>query len=255
MDADRKQRVRGLRERCIPEGHMSKAAAIERLLYARIGFLFTRLFVRTRVTPTQITWIWGTLMISFSLMFLFDNPWLHLIGAAGWIIAISMDYTDGQVARYKGMCSKRGVFLDLINHCITWPLLFLCIGLGQYFATGEILNALFGSIAGTLMPLIMLTACIYNVADPGANLQGNDNGVVEGKLLGSEERFRLVKSINPLTFVNAYIIILFAALLDLVFRIELFWMTSFLSICVFIYALGFLVGFLVRAGILYRKLK
>jgi len=262
MGTDRKEKIREMREICEVDKKRSKQPAMARLVYIELGFLFTRLLVKTKITPNQITWFWGWMLVVSSLLFLTGNLWLYILGAVGWMVFISMDYTDGHVARYKKMFSKRGMFFDTMCHRITWPLLFLCIGIGLYFETGEVLSLVFGAVAGMLMPLITYTPDVFDLINKSAAPLDGDNENVEGALFKNKSRFRLIRDINPLTFVNVYPIILLAVILDLalpelfptVFPFEILWMSSFLSMLVFFYAVGFLLAFFVIVGMLYRRL-
>ena len=259
MVSERKQRIREMKDRCNPPEKRVTGPAINNLIYRRIGFLFTRMFIRINATPTQVTWIWGALLMLCSLMFLSTNLWIHVLAAFGWIICFSLDCTDGQIARYKKQYSKRGVFLDLINHSVTWPALFICIGLGLYSMTGEINHVVFAFLAGLFMPLIMVTPDLYNAVS-GEKLNRGDNNSVEGQLFSSEKKFKRARDLSPLTFANAYLILLIVATSDLLiahtsFTFELFWMTNFLSIFVVFYGVFFPLAFFIRVGILYRRLK
>ena len=73
MSAERKQKIREMKEICSPKSREALAPAVSRFVYLKIGFLFTRLLVKTRVTPNQITWFWGLLM-----MFLILAIWLSM---------------------------------------------------------------------------------------------------------------------------------------------------------------------------------
>ncbi|MCL2786415.1 MAG: CDP-alcohol phosphatidyltransferase family protein [Methanomassiliicoccaceae archaeon] len=259
MGADRKQKIKEMRSSCISEYH--DWPALDRWFYVNIGFLFTRLFVRTRITPNQITALWGMMMIVSSLLFLFESKWLHVLGAVGWILAYSLDSTDGQVARYKKIFSKRGVFLDDVNHSISWFLLPFCIGFGQYLSSGEILNAVFGTIAGMSMLLLGMVTYLYILTGP--NPDKNASAEITESALKKKRRHALIRSISPFTFVNLFIVILIAASLDLmvfltgmqnlIFTDGLFWMTSFLSMLIFACATVYLTGLIARIVKLYRK--
>jgi len=260
MSAERKQKIKEMKAICIPEEKRRSEAAVV-LLFMEIGFLFTRLFVKTRVTPNQITWMWGILLIFSACLFLFHDPWLNVLGAALWIIGYALDDTDGQVARYKKQYSNRGPFLDLINHCITYPALFFCIGMGQYFATGDIHNVAVGFVAGLSMLLAAMLVTLHNsVSVDSVSTVGGLQ--VEEKAFANKKRYKLMRTLNPMTFFNVFLILLAVTLLDIflpeifpaLFPFEFLWMINFIQMFLVFYAVGFMVGFLVRAGILYKGL-
>ena len=253
MVSERKAKILEMKAACLPKDKRS-GPFIDRQLYVEIGFLFTRLFVKTRITPNQITLIWGIGMILSSIMFIFDNVWLHIAGAVGWILFYCMDSTDGQVARYKKIYSERGTFIDLHNHCVNYPVLFFCIGLGQFLVSGEIYNIIFGFIAGMFMLLITMSHPIYDCIL--SYRHGYERAQEpEKELTDKERKINLLKDIAPQTFANVFVIVLVASLLDAVFTIELFWMTSFLSIVIFAYAVCFFpLGFAMWTRQLYRRI-
>jgi len=258
MSSGQEGGIRAMREICMPEEKMRTAPVVERL-FIEIGFLFTRLFVRTKITPNQITWFWGIALILIPFLFLFNDPWLNVAAALGWIIFISMDNTDGQVARYKEIYSKRGQFLDLVIHCITYPLLFFCMGLGQYLSGGGMLEIASALIAGGFMTLTAMLRPLYNsVSDEAVNTTGGQE--LEGRMFGSERAYKMVRDINPLTFVNVYVILLAVTVLnlafgDMVLTIGQFSLTGLLPLFLLGYAAGFLLAFLIRLSLFYVKLK
>ena len=238
VSEEKKQRIREMREICIPEE--ISYHGINRL-YRDMGFLFTRMFLRTKITPNQITWIWGALAFIFCLFFLFDDPWLHIAGAVGWMMTHALDHTDGHVARYKQMFSKAGAFLDGVIHLATWALLFICIGFGRYFVSGDISDVVFGVMAGLFMSLILALNYLYQTV---AGERPADAGI--GKT--SERKFRLVINLSPLSTMNVYPVILAVTIFDMIFSVQLLWMTSLLSVALLCYGIGFALMFLWTAG-------
>ncbi|MCL2712034.1 MAG: CDP-alcohol phosphatidyltransferase family protein [Methanomassiliicoccaceae archaeon] len=263
MGTGRKQRIEEMRDVCIPEHRKHDSTPAQRFIYEKVGFLFTRIFVKTRITPNQITWIWLGLMLFFSSFFLFDCLWIHVAGAIGWIAAYSMDSTDGHVARYKRTYSRRGIFLDTINHSISWPILFFCVGTGQYLVSGEILNIIFGMVAGLFILLILIAPYLQFLVDP--DIKDISWARIEEKAFKDKRRYILIRNINPLSFDNILIMLLVATALDLlaagvalpnlILADELFWITSFLSLFVVLYAVGYVLAFPLRFAVLYRMLK
>jgi hypothetical protein len=58
-----------------------------------------------------------------------------------------LDGTDGEVARYRGSCSKKGEYLDLICHNFAEPLLFIGITVGLIRIQFDIIPIIFGFLA------------------------------------------------------------------------------------------------------------
>ena len=238
--AEKKARIEEMRRICQPDKTMEEAIASDRLIYRRIGFLFTRVFVKTNITPNQITWVWGALMMIFSSLFLFHDYWYSLIGAVGWILAFAMDNTDGEVARFKKMTSKRGLFLDLVNHSVTLPFLFFCIGTGVFLQTGMFRFPIFGFIAGVGMLLIMVMPELFNSVGVDDGLSRGNSLEVEGTTM---KHYKLIRDLNPLSFLNMFFVLLFFAAIN---RLDIF---------LYLYAAGYMAGCIFRFAILYRKLE
>ncbi|MDR2846104.1 MAG: CDP-alcohol phosphatidyltransferase family protein [Candidatus Methanoplasma sp.] len=263
MNAEKKKELEEMRRICQPEANLKAAPAADRLVYRKIGFLFTRLLVKTNVTPNQITWFWGLSMIFFSLLFVLKDPIFYVIGAVGWIVSFSLDNTDGEIARFKKLTSKRGLFLDMINHSVTLPTLFFCIGIGVYRTSGYTIDGfygvLLGFVAGLGMLLVMIAPELYNGVGPEGDLRRGESQGVEGELFGSTGMYIKIRDLNPLTFLNMFIVLLAFAIVNFVFEyfdigFDLFWMHSLMALFLFGYAVGYAVAFCERVATLYRRL-
>lgn len=197
--------------------------ASSRYIFTPISKAFTQIFVRTNLTPNQITVIWGVLMILSSIAFFFGEYWLNVLGGIGWVIGYALDYTDGDIARYRNMRSARGGFLDLVNHRTTYPLMMFGIGFGawssgrtEFFGvTIEPASYLvLGFLAGLGMILIMDLGDIFNKVCPDNKLNSDKgSAAVEGGRAKNKKAFRIFMNLNPLTFTNMMLLIpVFAAI-------------------------------------------
>lgn len=102
---------------------------VEALFNRRLSTLFTRLLVRTPLTPNQVT------VLSFVIL-LPGAYWLSTgerVGliAAGILIQLSftLDCCDGELARLRGLSSPFGAWLDALLDRIAE--LLLCLALGR----------------------------------------------------------------------------------------------------------------------------
>lgn len=243
MVSERKQRIREMKAICQPEGIMDNSPASDKYIYRNIGFLFTRVFVKTPITPNQITWIWGILMMVFSTLYLLHDWKYDVIAAVGWIIAFSLDNTDGEVARYKNISSKKGLFLDLVNHAITLPYLFFCIGYGQYLISMNPHHIVLGFSAGLGMLLVMTVPELFNsVLTDEERLHRGDSQDIEGGTSVGRDTYKIIRDINPLTFMNVFLVLLAVAIIGWLYYALLF------------YAIMFPIALVGRVAILYRRL-
>ena len=199
--------------------------ASSKYIFTPLSYALTNILVRTPATPTQITIFWGLLMIVSSALFFFDNYWLNIAGGVGWVIAYALDYCDGDIARYKNLKSKRGMYQDLVNHRVTYPLLMFGIGFGQYFGGrteflgiefDPALYLIFGFLAGISMDIIMDLGDVYNRSYPEKAIDSDEgSAAVEGGNVANKKLFRFIMNINPLTFTNMKILIPVFAILNL----------------------------------------
>ncbi len=194
-------------------------------LFTPLSQLFSLILVRTPATPNQITIFWGLLMIVSSILLFFGNYYLNIIAGIGWIVSYALDYSDGDIARYKNLRSKRGLFLDLVNHRATYPLLMFGAGFGAWM-TGrtDILGIhidpaaylILGFLAGISMVIIMDLGDIFNRSNPGLEIDADDGAAaVEGSLMKNKRLFKFIMDINPLTFTNMMALIVVFAVFDI----------------------------------------
>ncbi len=214
-----RERLYGVRKTSEYENASSK------YIFTPLSRALSLFVVRLPVTPNQVTIFWGLLMIASSLLLMSGDRILSTIGGIGWIIAYALDYTDGDIARYKDMRSRRGGFQDRVNHRATYPLLMFCAGFGVWVIGGAgffnisidpAAYLILGFTAGLGMVIITELGDIYNISCPETALE-SDKGTaaVEGKLFKNQKLFRVIMNFNPLTFTNMKILLPIFAVLDL----------------------------------------
>lgn len=205
---------------------------IGKYLFAGLGNVFSRILIRTPVTPNQLTIFWGGLMVLCSIAFVLHDYYISILAGIGWIIAYALDDADGTIARYKGIYSQRGKYYDLINHRVTYPLLMFCIGFGIYrsgpvtifdFTITQGWFLILGFLAGLSMVIIMDLGDCYNKAYPQGDLKA-DNGsrAVEGRNV-DPKKYILFMSLNPLTFLNMLFLLPIFAVLDMMYLFIIFY--------------------------------
>ena len=70
-----------------------------------------------------------------------------ILGSVLFVIFNIFDNVDGEVARYRKLCSALGGWLDTMAGHLLYPYFFFTLGLGIYFQTGIFLYVILGSIA------------------------------------------------------------------------------------------------------------
>lgn len=122
----------------------------------KISIYLTWIFVRTSITPNQITTVSIIFGLIGSLFFLFSEPWYWIVG---WVVInlhLILDQCDGEVAYYKKKVTKFGYFFDEISHPIVNIFFFVMLTIGVYNMTGD-LSFLFCGV------LLIFSVSIYRM--------------------------------------------------------------------------------------------
>ncbi|MCE9580153.1 MAG: CDP-alcohol phosphatidyltransferase family protein [Deltaproteobacteria bacterium] len=108
--------------------HKPQDNAITRYLYRPISFPLTKLFLRTPITPNQISSITGA-MVAIGIWLTAQMSMNRVIaGTALCLAAAYVDCCDGEVARLKLLSSKIGAWLDTIIDELSSVAYMLAIG-------------------------------------------------------------------------------------------------------------------------------
>ena len=219
-------------------------------VFTPLSRILSLLIVRLPATPNQITIFWGLLMIASSILLMFGDRTLGMIGGIGWIIAYALDYSDGDIARYKEMRSRRGDFQDRVNHRTTYPLLMFCAGFGVWYSgITEVLGVsldpaaflILGFTAGLGMVSIIDLGANYNSCCPETALdRDKGSAAVEGKRFKNPKLFKVIMNLNPLTFTNMMLLLPIFAIL------------GFMDIFIIFYGIFYPVAAFGRYVMLYR---
>lgn len=134
-------------ERLLQACGLSNDSFMDRLVTRRISRQLTRFFVRTTMTPNQITGLSLALGLAAAFLFFQGNYFAAVAGAGVLLLSAWTDCTDGEVARLKFQESKFGSSLDIISDNIVHLAVFISIGMGLYFATGNRVYIALGLLA------------------------------------------------------------------------------------------------------------
>jgi phosphatidylglycerophosphate synthase len=85
-----------------------------------------------KITPNQITVIMMIVGVLSALFFVSGGYFYSLIGIFFYHLYLILDACDGEVARFKKIFSKKGLYLDYISHIMINPLIIGGIALGAY---------------------------------------------------------------------------------------------------------------------------
>ena len=98
------------------------------LLYQPASNIFLWIFMNLNISANTVGFIMAMMSIVASFLFLTGVKDYLMIGSMLFIVAMILDFTDGDVARRTRIFSKTGLFFDHIHH--TCEELFTFLGLG-----------------------------------------------------------------------------------------------------------------------------
>ncbi len=94
-------------------------------VHRRLSIYVTWLLLHTRVTPNQVTLL---MMVTGTVGAALLVPHAAALNVCGFLVlylAFLLDKVDGEIARYRGVSSTRGLLLDRLHHLAIEPLVFL----------------------------------------------------------------------------------------------------------------------------------
>lgn len=133
--------------------HSGKLARDRRAWYAwsrALSIHLTWLLLHLPVTADQVT-IASVMLAAIGVCLVAAaQPWIAVAGAAALFGHHFLDKVDGDIARYRGTFSLRGVYLDDVGHAIAGGGLFLGLGI-HLSAGGERLPLIAGALGALAM--------------------------------------------------------------------------------------------------------
>jgi phosphatidylglycerophosphate synthase len=151
-----------------------KADWYGRFFVWKISAPITYLLVRTPISANQITVIQEIIGTIGAIMLAVPSIKIMLLGIFLIQFGFILDCVDGEVARYKGQSSVRGVFLDLIGHQIVIPFYIFFTSLGVFVRTGQ-LDALIVGFLGALFIIPTERLALLSVINSMVEKKGNRN--------------------------------------------------------------------------------
>ena len=149
-------------ERLLKSGGLSNDSLMDRLVTRFISRQLTRLFLKTSLTPNQITFLSLLLGLGSAWFFYQGTFFSGISGALLLLVSAWVDCTDGEIARLKFMETPWGARFDIFCDNIVHFFVFFSIGMGLFFATGNPLYKLYGALAvfGSLTAFMILSGVI-----------------------------------------------------------------------------------------------
>lgn len=110
-------------------------AVLARLVDRRLSWRLSYRLARTRVMPNQVTLANTALGFFCAAMLATTSYWMRLIGAALFLVVVTLDGVDGELARLRMVETEAGKKLDVMTDNIVHIAIFIGLMTGCYRAS------------------------------------------------------------------------------------------------------------------------
>lgn len=149
--------IKALREICqMPKRGYGKYSLRLRI-YRFFSIYTTRLIIATPIAPNHITLSMIAVAIIAAILFGLGSYLFSVIAALLLLSEEYIDCWDGELARFRGLSSLQGVYLDGIAHTVIAPAIYAGITIGVFITTNNALFLVLGfsaTIFSAIMPSI-----------------------------------------------------------------------------------------------------
>ncbi|HZY59392.1 MAG TPA: CDP-alcohol phosphatidyltransferase family protein [Candidatus Binataceae bacterium] len=112
-------------------------ALMARWVDRRLSWRISYRLARTAITPNQVTLANTALGLLSAWLFSFVGYWPHVIAALMFLVSVTIDGVDGELARLKMVESPWGARLDVLTDNLVHVAIFAGIMTGCYRASGS----------------------------------------------------------------------------------------------------------------------
>lgn len=117
-----------------------------RLFARKFTIYITWLFVKLGISANTVTFMMIPMGIIGAAMMVPHILWMNIAGFIILIMAEMFDLIDGEIARWTGKSSIKGVYLDQVSHILCNPLLPIICSLHLYVMGREVVYLVLGFI-------------------------------------------------------------------------------------------------------------
>jgi phosphatidylglycerophosphate synthase len=107
-------------------------ALMARMVDRRLSWHISLWLARTRVTPNQVTIANTAFGFGCAALLASDSYWLRLCGAVLFLVSITVDGVDGELARLRMLESRFGARLDVLTDNLVHVAIFVGMAIGCY---------------------------------------------------------------------------------------------------------------------------
>jgi phosphatidylglycerophosphate synthase len=118
--------------RAVRDESVSTDALMARMIDRRLSWRLSLRLARTRIRPNQVTMINTALGLGCAALLSSPFYWFRLCGALLFLLSITLDGVDGELARLRMLESRFGERLDVITDNVVHVAIFAGIAIGCY---------------------------------------------------------------------------------------------------------------------------
>ena len=118
--------------RAVRDESASTDAVMARMVDRRLSWRLSLRLARTRITPNQVTIANTALGLGCAALLASTSYWLRLCGALLFLLSITLDGVDGELARLRMLESRFGERLDVITDNVVHVAIFVGMAIGCY---------------------------------------------------------------------------------------------------------------------------
>jgi phosphatidylglycerophosphate synthase len=107
-------------------------ALMARMIDRRLSWRLSLRLARTRITPNQVTMVNTALGFGCASLLASTFYWFRLFGAVLFLLSVTLDGVDGELARLRMLESRFGQRLDVITDNIVHVAIFIGMAIGCY---------------------------------------------------------------------------------------------------------------------------
>lgn len=205
-----------------PEGHLQRPGDEHwagRLYMRKVSVYVTRALVATPLSANGVTLLMIPVGLLAALSLTIPGVW----GAVGAVLLVQLklllDCCDGEVARWRGTTSIKGVYLDVLGHYSTEAAFFAALGIradggwesiGAWTALGLAISVL---VLYLKAETLLVTVVRAQAGKPPPPKVVDDTNASLGRVR-LREGARLLPSVRPFNAVEASLLALAAAVAD-----------------------------------------
>jgi phosphatidylglycerophosphate synthase len=206
-----------------PEGHLERPGDEHwagRLYMRRVSVYVTRALVATPLSANGVTLLMIPVGLLAALALTYPGVWGAVAAVLLVQLKLLLDCCDGEVARWRGTTSIKGVYLDVLGHYSTEAAFFVALGIradggwdsiGAWTAVGLGISVL---VLYLKAETLLVTVVRAQAGKPPPAKVVSDSDTSRLGKVRLREGARLLPSIRPFNAVEASLLALAAAVAD-----------------------------------------